>query len=41
MWFDHSFSKRDKVTERALGVGVGGDREGGGERGRQNLKKLR
>ena len=36
MWRDHPFSQRNKTTERALGVGVGGDRKRGG--GGQNLK---
>ena len=27
MWHDHPFSQRSKTTERAVGVGVGGDRE--------------
>ena len=26
----HSFSQRNNATEKAMGVGVGGDREGGG-----------
>ena len=30
MWWDHPFSQRNKTTERTVGVGVGGDREGGG-----------
>ena len=30
MWRDHPFSQRDKATERAVRVGVGGDREEGG-----------
>ena len=38
MWHDHLFSLRKKKTERAVRVGVGGDRQrGGGGRGRQNL----
>ena len=34
IWRDHPFSQRNKTTERAVGVGVGGDREvrGGGGR---------
>ena len=28
MWCNHSFSQRNKTTERAVGVGIGGDREG-------------
>ena len=28
MCWDHPFSQRNKTTERAVGVGVGGDREG-------------
>ena len=27
MWCDHPFSQRNKVTERTVGVGVGGDQE--------------
>ena len=30
MWHDHPFGQRKKTTERAVGVRVGGDREGGG-----------
>ena len=30
MWHDHPFSQRNKTTERAMGVGVGDDRERGG-----------
>ena len=40
MWRDHPFSQKNKTTKRAVGVGVGGDREGGGRVG-QNLKKRR
>ena len=29
MWRDHPFSQRSMTTERAMGVGVGGDREVG------------
>ena len=36
MWRDHPFGQRNKTTERAMGVGVCGDRRG--EVG-QNLKK--
>ena len=40
MWWDHPFSQRNKAIERAVGVGVGGDRkDGGGGRVGQNLKK--
>ena len=28
MWCNHSFSQRNKTTERAVGVGIGGDWEG-------------
>ena len=28
MWCNHSFSQRNKTTERAVGVGIGGDRAG-------------
>ena len=27
MWRDHPFSHRNKTTERAVGLGIGGDRE--------------
>ena len=30
MWCGQPFSQRNKITERAVGVGVGGDSEGGG-----------
>ena len=30
MWCNHPFSQKNKTTERAVGVGVGDDREGGG-----------
>ena len=50
MWRDYPFSQINKTTERAVGVGVGGDRErgwGGGQKlkrgGRQcrgNLHKI-
>ena len=30
MWWDHPFSQRNKAIERAVGVGVGGDRKDGG-----------
>ena len=36
MWCDHPFSQKNKTIERAVGVGVGGDRERGVG---QNLKK--
>ena len=36
MWCDHPFSQRNRTTERRVEVGVGGDREVGGEGG-QNL----
>ena len=36
MWHDHLFSLRKKKTERAVRVGVGGNRQRGGG-GRQNL----
>ena len=29
MWWDQVFNQRNKTTERAVGLGVGGDREGG------------
>ena len=29
MWHDHPFSQGNKTTERAVGVGVGGNRVGG------------
>ena len=29
MWLDHPFSQRKKTTESVVGVGVGGNREGG------------
>ena len=29
MWRDHPFSQRNMAIERAVGVGVGGDREVG------------
>ena len=35
MWCNHPFSLRNKTTEKAVGVEVGGYREGVG----QNLKK--
>ena len=38
MWRDHPFSQRNKTTERAVGVGVEGNREERGEVG-QTLKK--
>ena len=37
IWRDHRFSQRNKTIERAVGVGVGGDRDKG--EGEQNLKK--
>ena len=30
MWCNHPFSQRSKTTERAVGVGVGGDRKEAG-----------
>ena len=39
MWHDHSFSQRNKTTERAVGLGVGADREGREEGGVPILKK--
>ena len=27
MWCNHTFSQRNKTAERAVGMGVGGDRE--------------
>ena len=30
MWHNHLFSQRNKTAERAVGLGVGGDREGRG-----------
>ena len=27
MWHDHPFSQRNRITERTLGVKVGGDKE--------------
>ena len=35
MWPDHPFSQRNKITERAVRVEVGGSRKGTGV---QNLK---
>ena len=29
MWHDHPFSQRNKIAERAVGVGVGDNRETG------------
>ena len=37
MWRNHPFSQRNKTIERAVGVGVEGNREDGGVG--QNLKK--
>ena len=37
MWRDHPFIQRNKTIKRAVGVGVGGEREGGGVG--QSLKK--
>ena len=37
MWHNHPFSQRNKTIERAVGVGVEGNREDGGVG--QNLKK--
>ena len=28
-WHDHPFSQRNKTVERVVGIGVGGNREGG------------
>ena len=39
MWHDHPFGQRKKTTERAVGVRVGGDREGRGGGVEQNFKK--
>ena len=36
---DHSFSQRNRTTERTLWVRFGGDREVGGGGGGQDLKK--
>ena len=36
IWYDHPFSQRNKTAERAVGMGVGDDREGGVDK---NLKK--
>ena len=30
MWHNHLFSHRSKITERAVGVDVGGNKKGGG-----------
>ena len=30
MWHDHPFSQRNRITERTVQVGVGGDKEVGG-----------
>ena len=38
IWRDHSFSQRNRATERTVGVGVVGDKKVG-ERLGQNLKK--
>ena len=38
MWHDHPFSKRNRTTDRTVGVGVEGDKELG-RAGGQNLKK--
>ena len=27
MWRDHAFNQRNRITERTVGVGIGGDRE--------------
>ena len=37
IWCDHPLSQRNKTIERAVGIGVGGDRDRG--EGEQNLKK--
>ena len=39
MWRDHPFRQRNKTSERAVGVRVGGDRERGGGGVGPNLKK--
>ena len=40
MCCDHPFSQRSRITEKTVGVGVGGDREVGWGRGvGQKLKK--
>ena len=39
MWRDHPFSQRNKTTERAVGVGVGGDKEEGGGGGWTKFEK--
>ena len=39
MWRDHPLSQENKTTERAVGVGIGGNRERGevGQRGLVNI----
>ena len=37
MWRNHPFNERNKTTERAVGVGVGGDRKRGGGGGSTSL----
>ena len=40
MWHDHLFSQRNKATKRALGLGLGYKKKGGGgEEVGKNLKK--
>ena len=39
MWRDHLFSQRNKATERAVGVEVGDEEEGGGGGVDKILKK--
>ena len=39
MWPDHLFSQRNKTAERAVGLGVGGDREGRGGGGWTNFEE--
>ena len=31
MWCDHLFNQRNKAMQRAVGLGVGGNKEGGWE----------
>ena len=39
MWRDHPFSQRHRTTERAIGMGVGGDRGVGGGGGLEKKMK--